>query len=581
VWRQADKYGVPRIAFINKMDRVGADFGGVVAAIRDRLGATPVPLLMPMGEGELYTGIIDLIGMKSYAYHEESQGMTFDVIDIPTDLLDRAIEARTHLIEAIADHDDTLLERYLSGDEISEQEIRRVLRAATVDLSIVPVMCGSAFKNKGVQKLLDAVVAYLPSPLDVPPIEGHEMGGKGAGRTLREADDSAPPALLAFKIATDPYVGRLTYLRVYSGTVHSGDTLLNASSGKRERIGRLLEMHANKREEIDEAYAGDIVAVVGLKRTKTGDTLCDPAQPLLLESMVFPDPVIAVAIEPKTKADQDRLAVCLDRLADEDPTFRITMDEETGQTLMSGMGELHLEILVDRLLREFQLEARVGKPQVAYRETIRSRAHVVQRHVKQSGGKGQYAHVKMDVEPGAAGVGLEFINQIKGGVIPTEFIPAIERGARDAMEAGVLAGYPVVDVRVTLLDGSFHEVDSSDLAFRICGAAAFREALRRATPVILEPLMDVEVVVPGEYVGDVIADLNSRRGRIAGTVLKPKAHIVAATVPLATMFGYATSLRSATQGRAIYSMQFARYQEVPQKIAEEVIARVTGGLRVG
>ncbi len=581
VWRQADKYGVPRIAFINKMDRVGADFAGVVTAIRDRLGATPVPLHMPMGEGELYTGIVDLIGMKSYVYHEESQGMTFDVMDIPDDLLDRAVEARTHLIEAIADHDDTLLERYLSGEEISEQEIRRVLRAATLDLSIVPVLCGSAFKNKGVQKLLDAVVAYLPSPVDVPPVEGHEMGGKGAGRVIREASDSAPPALLAFKIATDPYVGKLTYLRVYSGTVRTGDSLLNASSGKRERIGRLLEMHANKREETDEVHAGDIIAAVGLKRTKTGDTLCDPGQPLLLESMVFPDPVISVAIEPKTKADQDRLAVCLDRLADEDPTFRVSTDEETGQTLMSGMGELHLEILVDRLLREFQLEARVGKPQVAYRETIRARTHVVQRLVKQSGGKGQYAHVVMDVEPGAAGAGLEFINQIKGGVIPTEFIPAVERGVRDAMEAGVLAGYPVVDVRVTLVDGSFHEVDSSEFAFRMCGAAAFREALRRATPVILEPLMDVEVVVPGEYVGDVIADLNSRRGRIAGTVLKPKAHIVAATVPLASMFGYATSLRSATQGRAIYSMQFARYQEVPQKIAEEVIARVTGGLRVG
>jgi elongation factor G len=581
VWRQADKYGVPRIAFINKMDRVGADFAGVVAAIRDRLGATPVPLHMPMGEGELYTGIIDLIGMQSYVYHEESQGMTFDVMDIPGDLLDRAIEARTHMIEAIADHDDTLLERYLSGDEISEQEIRRVLRAATVDLSVVPVLCGSAFKNKGVQKLLDAVVAYLPSPVDVPPVEGHEMGGKGMGRVVRETSDSAPPALLAFKIATDPYVGRLTYLRVYSGTVRSGDTLLNATSGKRERIGRLLEMHANKRDEIDETYAGDIIAAVGLKKTKTGDTLCDPGQPLLLESMVFPDPVISVAIEPKTKADQDRLAVCLDRLAEEDPTFRVSTDEETGQTIMSGMGELHLEILVDRLLREFQLEARVGKPQVAYRETIRSRAHIVQRLVKQSGGKGQYAHVVMDVEPGAAGVGLEFINQIKGGVIPTEFIPAVERGVRDAMEAGVLAGYPVVDIRVTLVDGSFHEVDSNELAFRMCGAAAFREALRRATPVILEPLMDVEVVLPGEYVGEVIADLNSRRGRIAGTVLKPKAHIVAATVPLASMFGYATSLRSATQGRAIYSMQFARYQEVPQKIAEEVIARVTGGLRVG
>jgi elongation factor G len=580
VWRQADKYGVPRIAFVNKMDRVGADFKAVVQSMRDRLGAKPVPLHVPMGEGEMFNGIIDLIAMKSYVYHEESQGMTFDVMDIPHDLLDAATEARTHMIEAIADHDDTIMERYLGGEEIGEEELKKVIRAATVDLSIVPVMVGSAFKNKGVQLLLDAVVEYLPSPADIPPVEGHEIGGEDTGKVTRPAEDSAPIAVLAFKIMADPYVGKLTYFRIYSGTVASGQSLLHANTGKTERIGRLLEMHANKREEIKEAYAGDIVAAVGLKITKTGDTLCDAKHPLLLEAMEFPDPVISVAIEPKTKADQDKLGMSLSRLAEEDPTFRVHTDQDTGQTIISGMGELHLEILVDRLMREFKVEASVGKPQVAYRETLRRKASINHRYVKQTGGKGQYAHVVFDLEPSEVGKGFEFVNKIRGGSIPQEYIPAVERGIRDTLDNGVLAGYPIVDVRVTLNDGSYHDVDSSEMAFRICASVAFKEAARKADPAILEPYMDVEVVVPAEYVGDVIGDLNSRRGQIAGTVMRPDAHVVAATVPLSNMFGYATSLRSATQGRAIYSMQFARYQEVPKKIAEEIIARVTGKVKV-
>jgi elongation factor G len=580
VWRQADRYGVPRIAFVNKMDRVGADYRAVVTAIKERLGAKPVPIHLPMGEGEMFNGLIDLLSMKAYVYHEESKGMTFDTMDIPHDLLDAATEARTHMIEAIADHDDTLMERYLGGEEITIAELQKVIRAATIDLSIVPVFCGSAFKNKGVQRLLDAVVDYLPSPVDIPPVEGHEMGAEDAGKVTRAATDDAPVALLAFKIMADPYVGRLTYFRVYSGTVVSGQALLHANSGKTERIGRLLEMHANKREEIDSAYAGDIVAAVGLKMTKTGDTLCDPKHPLLLESMDFPDPVIAVAIEPKTKADQDKLGISLARLAEEDPTFRVNSDSETGQTIISGMGELHLEILVDRLMREFKVDAQVGKPQVAYRETLRRKSSINHRFVKQTGGKGQYAHVVIDVEPSEVGKGFEFINKIRGGAIPTEYIPAVERGIRDTLDSGVVAGYPIVDVRVTLNDGSFHDVDSSEMAFRICASVAFKEAAKKADPKILEPYMDVEVVVPAEYVGDVIGDLNSRRGQIAGTVMRPDAHVVAATVPLSNMFGYATSLRSATQGRAIFSMQFARYQEVPKKIAEEIIAKVTGKVKV-
>jgi elongation factor G len=580
VWRQADRYRVPRIAFVNKMDRVGADYEAVVEAIRTRLGAKPVRLYLPMGQGELFTGIISLLNMKAYAYHEESYGMTFDEIDIPAELLDRAKAARTEMIEAIADHDDTILERYLNGQEIAVDELKKVIRASTIDLSIVPVLCGSAFKNKGVQRLLDAVCDYLPSPVDVPPIEGHEMGGEGTGKVLRRASDDEPATALAFKIMTDPYVGKLTYIRVYAGVIESGDTLLNATTGKKERIGRLLEMQANKREEISQVHAGDIAAVVGLKGASTGHTLCDPRHPILLESMVFPAPVISVAIEPASKADQDRLGLSLGKLAEEDPTFRIRSDEETGQTIISGMGELHLEILVDRLMREFQVQARVGRPQVAYRETLRKKAEVNKRYVKQTGGKGQYAHARIEVEPNGAGKGFAFVNKIKGGAIPTEYIPAVERGVVDAMENGILAGFAIVDVCVTLIDGSFHEVDSSEMAFRICGSLAFQEAARKADPCILEPYMEVEVVVPGEYVGDVIGDLNSRRGHIAGTVLRSDAQIVAATVPLSNMFGYATSLRSATQGRAIYSMEFSHYQEVPKKIAEEIIAKVTGGARV-
>jgi elongation factor G len=580
VWRQADKYRVPRIAFVNKMDRVGADYQAVVTAIRERLGATPVPLYLPMGEGEMFTGIISLITMKAYAYHEESHGMTFDEMDIPHDLVDAATDARTQMIEAIADHCDNLMERYLNGEEITERELKDVIRASTIDLSIIPVLCGSAFKNKGIQRLLDAVVDYLPSPADVPAIEGHEMGAEGAGAVRRKASDDEPVAALAFKIMTDPYVGKLTYFRVYSGTLDSGQTLLNSTSGKRERIGRLLEMHANKREEVKTVHAGYIAAAVGLKQTKTGDTLCDSDHPLLLEEMTFPDPVISVAIEPNSKGDQDKLGLSLTKLADEDPTFRVRTDEETGQTIISGMGELHLEILVDRLMREFQVEAKVGRPEVAYRETLRRRAEVNRRFVKQSGGKGQFAHVVINVEPSESGRGFEFLNLIRGGSIPSEFIPAVERGVRDAMNNGVMAGFPVVDVKVTLKDGSYHEVDSSEMAFRICGSLAFQEAAKKAHPAILEPHMDVEVVVPAEYVGEVIGDLNGRRGQIAGTVMRPDAHVVAATVPLSNMFGYATALRSATQGRAIYSMQFARYQEVPKKIAEEIIGKVTGRSRV-
>jgi elongation factor G len=580
VWRQADKYGVPRIAFVNKMDRVGADFDAVVRALRERLGAKPVPLYLPMGQGEMFNGIISLLTMKAYVYHEESHGMTFDEMDIPADLVDKARDARTQMIESIADHDDTIMERYLNGEEIPVDELKRVLRASCIDLSIVPVLCGSAFKNKGVQRLLDAVCDYLPSPMDVPAVEAHEMGAKGEGKVLRRPDDDEPATVLAFKITTDPYVGKLTYFRVYSGVVKSGDSLLNASTGKRERIGRLLHMHANKRDEIPEVRAGDIAAAVGLKATKTGNTLCDPDHPVLLESMVFPDPVISVAIEPKTKADQDKLGVSLAKLADEDPTFRIRTDEETGQTIISGMGELHLEILVDRLLREFKVEAQVGRPQVAYRESLRRVQQINHKFSKQTGGKGQYAHVILRIEPSEPGKGFEFMNEIKGGSIPSEYIPAVERGIVDAMEGGILAGYPVVDVRCTLVDGSYHDVDSSEMAFRICASMAFKEAARKADPALLEPLMDVEVVVPGEYVGDVIGDLNSRRGRIAGTVLRADAQVVAASVPLSNMFGYATALRSATQGRAIYSMQFARYQEVPKKVAEEVIARVTGKAQV-
>ncbi len=580
VWRQADKYRVPRIAFVNKMDRVGADYRAVVDAIRNRLGAKPIPLYIPMGQGEMFTGIIDLLSMRSYVYHEESHGMTFDEIEIPASLKDVARDARTELIEAIADHSDDLMERYLSGAEISVAEIKQVIRQATCDLSVVPVICGSAFKNKGVQRLLDAVVDYLPSPLDIPPIEGHEMGAKDEGKVQRRAADDEPIAALAFKIMTGPYVGRLTFFRVYSGVVTSGQTLLNTNVDKRERIGRLLEMHANKREEVQAVHAGDIAAAVGLKYTKTGHTLCDENHALLLESMDFPDPVIAVAIEPASKADSDKLGLSLTKLAEEDPTFRIRQDEETGQTIIAGMGELHLEIIVDRLIREFKVEARVGKPEVAYRETLKKVASVNHRYVKQTGGKGQYAHVKIDVGPAEPGKGLEFVNAIKGGVIPNEYIPAVEKGVRDATDNGILAGYPIVDVRVVLKDGSYHDVDSSEMAFRICAAQAFRECARHADPAILEPLMDVEVVVPSEYVGDVIGDLNARRGHIAGTVLRSDAQVVAAQVPLSNMFGYATALRSATQGRAIYSMQFARYVEVPKKIAEEIIQKVTGGAKV-
>jgi elongation factor G len=570
VWRQADRYGVPRVAFVNKMDRVGADYRAVVTAIKERLGAKPVPIHLPMGEGEMFNGLIDLLSMKAYVYHEESKGMTFDTMDIPHDLLDAATEARTHMIEAIADHDDTLMERYLGGEEITIAELQKVIRAATIDLSIVPVFCGSAFKNKGVQRLLDAVVDYLPSPVDIPPVEGHEMGAEDAGKVTRAATDDAPVSLLAFKIMADPYVGRLTYFRVYSGTVVSGQALLHANSGKTERIGRLLEMHANKREEIDSAFAGDIVAAVGLKMTKTGDTLCDPKHPLLLESMDFPDPVIAVAIEPKTKADQDKLGISLARLAEEDPTFRVNSDSETGQTIISGMGELHLEILVDRMKREFGVEANVGAPQVAYREAIRKPVEVEGKFIKQSGGRGQYGHVWIKMEPDP-GKGFQFVDAIKGGTVPREFIPAVEKGLKETLPNGVLAGFPVVDVKVTLFDGSSHDVDSNENAFKMAASMAFKDGMSKASPVLLEPMMAVEVETPEDFMGNVVGDLSSRRGMIQGMEDLPTGKAIKAEVPLAEMFGYSTTLRSLSQGRATYTMEFKQYAEAPKSVAEAVI----------
>jgi elongation factor G len=579
VWRQADKYLVPRIAFINKMDRVGADFAGAVQTMRDRLGANPLPIQLPIGAEDQLRGVIDLIENKALIWTDEL-GVDFSYEEIPAELADEAHEARTHLIEACADYDDELMEAYLNDEEIPHERIATSLRQATLDLKVTPVLCGSAFKNKGVQPLLDAIVELLPSPLEVRPVKGFEASAKGAdagtgAEVTRPADDSAPFAALAFKVMADPYVGKLTYFRVYSGKLAAGSRVLNTTTGRTERIGRLLMMHANHREEIQDCYAGDICAGVGLKQTGTGDTLSAPDAPVILETIDFPEPVIAVAIEPKTKADQEKLSASLARLAEEDPTFQVQSDEETGQTLIHGMGELHLEVIVDRLLREFSVDANVGRPQVAYRETIRERVDKVEgRFVRQTGGRGQYGHVVIHLEP-APDEGFDFVNRIKGGTIPTEFIPAVEQGIEEALGSGVKAGYPMVDLRAELVDGSYHDVDSSEMAFKIAGSMAVQEAARRAKPVLLEPVMVVEVVTPEEFLGDVIGDLSRRRGKVQGQEPRGNALAVQAFVPLGEMFGYATDLRSSTQGRASYTMQFERYEEVPENIAEQIVEHRT------
>ena len=573
VWRQADKYRVPRIAFVNKMDRVGADFFRGVQMIKDRLKANPVPIQIPVGKEENFRGIVDLVSMKSIIWDEDSLGATFHEEELTGELLEEAQEWREKLIEEISSHDDSLMEKYLAGEELSEDEVNAAIRTCTINIDIIPVICGSSFKNKGVQNLLDSVIDYMPSPLDIPAIRGIDDDGN---EVERKADDAEPFAALGFKIMTDPFVGQLTFIRVYSGVLQSGSYVYNATKGKKERIGRLLKMHANKREEIKEVYAGDIAAAVGLKYTTTGDTLCAEDKLVVLESIEFPEPVISIAIEPKTKADQEKLGLSLQKLASEDPSFRVKTDEETGQTIISGMGELHLEIIVDRLMREFKVEANVGKPQVAYRETVSKKVKVEGKFVRQSGGRGQYGHVWLEVEPQEPGKGYEFVDAIKGGVVPREYIPAVDKGIQEATDNGVLAGFPVVDVKVTLIDGSYHEVDSSEMAFKIAGSMGFKEGCQKAGPVLLEPIMSVEVVVPEEYMGEVIGDLNSRRGRIMGMDSRGGAQVVSAMVPLANMFGYSTVLRSATQGRATYSMTFDHYEPVPKSVSDEIVAKIKG-----
>jgi len=574
VWRQADKYRVPRIAFVNKMDRVGADFERVVQHLEERLKARPVLLQLPLGKEDHFRGVIDLVQKKAIVWDDESLGARYHVEDVPAELSEPVEAAREKLLEAVADSDEKLLEKYLEGQPLTEDEIRGAVRKGTVAMKIVPVICGSAFKNKGVQPLLDAVVEYLPSPTDIAAVEG--VDPDNGQREARPTDDKAPFSALAFKIMSDPYVGTLAFFRVYSGCLKTGSYVLNATKGRKERIGRLLKMHANKREEIEEVWAGDIAAAVGLKDTATGDTLCDDRHPVLLESIEFPEPVIAVAIEPKTKGDQERLGVSLQKLATEDPSFRVKVDTETGQTLISGMGELHLEIIVDRLLREFKVDANVGKPQVAYKETIRRNVEKHAKFIRQTGGRGQYGDVKLRVSPLPPGAGFQFEDAIKGGVIPREYIPAVEKGVREAMENGVLAGYPMVDVKVALIDGSYHEVDSSEIAFKIAGSMAFKEACSQAQPTLLEPIMEVEVVTPDEFMGDVIGNLNARRGKVHGMESRSGAQVITCKVPLKEMFGYATDLRSMTQGRATYTMQFAHYEAAPQTISEEITARAVG-----
>lgn len=576
VWRQADKYRVPRICFVNKMDRMGANFERTVQMIRDRLGARPVPIQLPIGAEDQFRGIVDLMTMKAVFYLDDL-GTKQEEQEIPAELLDKANQLRAEMVEAIAETDDELTLLYLEGEEIAVEELKRALRKATIAGQLVPVLCGSALKNKGVQRMLDAVVDYLPSPLDIPPVQGtrpgEHAGDEGVEILTREASDDAPFSALVFKIVADPFVGKLAYFRVYSGKVEAGSYVFNSTRGQRERIGRLLQMHANHREEIKEVYAGDIAAMVGPKQTFTGDTICDPEHPIVLESIKFPEPVIQVAVEPKTKADQDKLSIALGKLAEEDPTFRLSTDPETGQTIIAGMGELHLEVIIDRLMREYKVEANVGKPQVAYRETITQPADVDSKFVRQTGGKGQYGHVKIKFEPLQEGQGFEFVNAIVGGVVPKEYIPAVEQGIREAMQTGVVAGYPVVDIKATLYDGSYHEVDSSEMAFKIAASMALKDAVRKGRPQILEPIMKVEVTVPEEYMGTVLGDLNSRRGRVEGIEARGNAQVVRAMVPLANMFGYATDLRSMTSGRANYSMEFDHYEPLPASLAEEISAK--------
>jgi elongation factor G len=576
VWRQADKYNVPRIAFINKMDRPGADFAHSVETIQTRLSANPVSVQLPIGAEDQFKGIVDLIRMKAIIWRDETKGAEYLEEDIPADLKDEALAARDRMIETLADSDDGIAEKYLEGGEISEAEIRGALRRGCIAIKLVPVVCGSAFKNKGVQSLLDAVIDYLPSPIDIAAVKGIDKNGD---EVERGADDKAPFSALVFKIMADKHVGQLSFTRIYSGTIKSGSYVYNSTKDHRERAGRILKMHANKREDVEEAYAGEIVALAGLKNVTTGDTICAESHPVILEAMEFPAPVISLAIEPKTRQDQDKLGVALSKLAQEDPSFRVTTNQETNQTIISGMGELHLEIIVDRLKREYNVEANVGKPQVAYRETIRKPAKGEEKYARQTGGRGQYGHAVLEIEPNEAGNGFEFINEIVGGVIPREYIPAVEKGVVEAMEGGILAGYEMVDIKVRLVFGSYHEVDSSEMAFKIAGSIAFKDAARKASPVLLEPVMKVEVVTPEEYMGSVTGDISSRRGRIEGMTTRPGTQIVTSMVPLAEMFGYETDLRSMTQGRASSTMHFARYEEAPKSISEEIIARVQGATK--
>ena len=573
VWRQADHYNVPRMIYVNKMDIMGADFYHVLDMVHDRLKCNAVPIQLPIGSEETFKGIIDLVDMNADVYYDDL-GKDMRTEEIPEDMRELAKQYRDNLLEAVCDFDDEIMEMYLNGEEVPAEKIRKAIRSATVAVKMVPVTCGTSYKNKGVQKLLDAIVDYMPSPLDVPAIEGTVP--KTDEVETREASDDAPFSALAFKIMTDPYVGRLSFFRVYSGTIETGKTVMNSTKGVRERLGRILLMHANHREDLTQVYSGDIAAAVGLKNTTTGDTLCDEKHQIILESMEFPDPVIRVAIEPKTKAGQEKMAIALQKLADEDPTFKTYTDEETGQTIIAGMGELHLEIIVDRLLREFKVEANVGKPQVSYKETVRKAATVDTRYVRQTGGKGQFAHVKLMIEPNESGKGYEFVNKVTGGAIPKEYIPCVDQGIQGAMLSGVLAGYQVVDVKATLLDGSFHEVDSSELAFKICGSMAFKEACQKADPVLLEPIMKVVVTAPDEYMGDVMGDVNARRGQIVGSDIRNGTAVIEANVPLSTMFGYATDLRSKTQGRATYSMEPSHFVELPKNLQESLVSARTG-----
>ncbi len=574
VWRQADKYSVPRIAFMNKMDRIGADFYMSVQSMLDRLGANAVPIQIPVGAEDKFRGCVDLVKMKAVLFDDETLGAKYVIEDVPADLQAKAKEWRDKMIEKLADVDEAVADKFLNDQQPTEAEIMAAIRKGTIAMKIFPVICGSAFKNKGVQLLLDAVVDYLPSPLDIPPVTGTDP--KSGGEITRKTSDGEPFAAVAFKIMTDPFVGQLTFIRVYSGTLNSGSYVYNSTKGQRERVGRLLKMHANKREEIQEIYSGDICAAVGLKSTLTGHTLCDENKPVILEAMTFPEPVIDVAIEPKTKADQEKLGLSLQKLMQEDPSFRVHTDTETGQTIIAGMGELHLEIIVDRLMREFKVDANVGKPQVAYRETIKKKVTAEGKFVRQSGGRGQYGHVILELEPQEPGKGFEFVNKVVGGAVPKEYVAPTSKGIEEAMENGVMAGYPMVDIKVTLIDGSYHDVDSSEMAFKIAGSMGFKDGAAKANPVLLEPFMDVEVVTPEEYMGDIIGDLNSRRGRVQGMNMRGSARVIAAQVPLSEMFGYATDIRSKTQGRATYTMQFAHYEEVPKTISEQIIAKVKG-----